>query len=392
MTNQPQTAYTVNWQEKISNVEQAAWDELAIPLKTPFLEWEWLRQLEASGSLAAENGWLPYHLTVWSHRRLVAAAPLYVKGHSAGEFVFDHAWADLAGRMGIRYYPKMVGMSPFSPVIGYRFLISPDEDENQLTELMVNEIDRFCLRNQLSGCSFLFVDPEWHQIIARHGFSGWMHQSYAWKNQNFTTFDDYLAIFNSNQRRNIKRERKTVRHQGIQLKTFRNKDIPRAFFPLMYQFYAQTNDRYGPWGCKYLTHAFFEGLYHHYRHRLLIMAAFQKTAPEMPVGMSLLITKGDQLYGRYWGSSAWIKCLHFDACYYTPIEWAIRYGINRFDPGAGSPHKLRRGFTAIPNRSLHRFYDPRLRQVMELHIDKINRLEQQHIDELNREIPFSQNK
>jgi predicted N-acyltransferase len=107
MPNKQKSSYVIAWQEKLSNIDQAQWDALAIPLKTPFLEWDWLRQLEVSGSLEAENGWLPYHLTVWSEKRLVAAAPLYIKGHSAGEFVFDHAWADLAGRLGIRYYPKI---------------------------------------------------------------------------------------------------------------------------------------------------------------------------------------------------------------------------------------------------------------------------------------------
>jgi predicted N-acyltransferase len=390
MRNKQKSSYVIAWQENLSNVDQTQWDALAIPLKTPFLEWDWLRQLEISGSLEAENGWLPYHLTVWSEKRLVAAAPLYIKGHSAGEFVFDHAWADLAGRLGIRYYPKMVGMSPFSPVVGYRFLIDSDEDEAQLTAIMVKEIDRLCLRNQISGCSLLFVDPDWHPTITRQGFNGWLHQSYAWKNQDFNNFDDYVAIFNSNQRRNIKRERKAIHEQGVQLKSFTGEEIPRHFFPLMYRYYARTNDQFGPWGCKYLTKSFFEGLYEHYRHRLLIMAAFKDTDAKMPVGMSFLLTKGDQLYGRYWGSAKWVNCLHFDACYYSPIEWAIRHGIRRFDPGAGSHHKLRRGFEAVPNYSLHRFYDPRLRQIMELNIDKINRLEQQHIDELNRELPFAE--
>jgi predicted N-acyltransferase len=238
MGHKQKSSYVIAWQEKLSNVDQAQWDALAIPLKTPFLEWDWLRQLEVSGSLEAENGWLPYHLTVWAEKRLVAAAPLYIKGHSAGEFVFDHAWADLAGRLGIRYYPKMVGMSPFSPVVG------------------------------ISGCSLLFVDPDWHPTIARQGFNGWLHQSYAWKNQGFSNFDDYVAIFNSNQRRNIKRERKAIHEQGVQLKSFTGGEIPRDFFPLMYQFYARTNDQFGPWGCKYLTESFFEGLYDHYRHRL----------------------------------------------------------------------------------------------------------------------------
>ena len=132
--------YSIVWKNSISGIDQSAWDDLAEPLRKPMLEWEWLRLLEDSGSVQPETGWLPYHLTVWSGSRLVGAAPLYVKGHSSGEFVFDHAWADLADRLGIRYYPKLVGMSPFSPLVGYRFLIAPDQDEDQITRLMVSAI------------------------------------------------------------------------------------------------------------------------------------------------------------------------------------------------------------------------------------------------------------
>jgi predicted N-acyltransferase len=392
MTGQQKSSYSIVWLENLSKVSQADWDARAVSLKTPFFEWEWLRQLEISGSLGAETGWLPYHLTVWSGRQLAAAAPLYIKGHSAGEFVFDYAWADLAERLGIRYYPKMVGMSPFTPMVGYRFLIAAGEDEERLTELMVNEIDRFCRHHQISGCSFLFVDPTWRPIIARHGFTGWLHQSYAWQNPGFKTFDEYLVMFNTNQRRNIKRERKKIQELGIAVKSFTGEKIPREFFPLMFQFYTRTNDQYGPWGCKYLTKEFFEGLYYRYRHRLLILAAFNSPDQQVPVGMSFLLTKGDQLYGRYWGSLQRINCLHFNACYYGPIEWAINHGIKQFDPGAGSSHKLRRGFAAVPNHSLHRFYDRRLRQIMQMHIHEINRLEQQHIDELNEQLPFSEHK
>ena len=154
-------SYSVSWISKIADIDESAWNALALPLKTPLLEWEWLRLLEDSGSVCLDAGWLPVHLTVWTNNRLVAAAPLYIKSHSDGEFVFDHAWADLAERLGVRYYPKLLGMSPFSPIIGYRFLIDPREDQLKITRLMVGAIDQFCQTNKISGCSFLFVDPNW---------------------------------------------------------------------------------------------------------------------------------------------------------------------------------------------------------------------------------------
>jgi len=383
------TTYSISWESGISNIDETAWNALALPLKTPLLEWEWLRLLEDSGSVCPETGWLPVHLTVWSDERLAAAAPLYIKGHSDGEFVFDHAWADLAQRLGVRYYPKLLGMSPFSPIVGYRFLIDPRENQSQITRLMVNAIDQFCQTNKLSGCSFLFVDPDWKAQMEAMGFISWRHQSYAWNNRGFRTFEDYLAQFNTNQRRNIRRERQATKQTGVQIKALTGTQIPQHLFSLMHAYYAHTNDKYGPWGCKYLTQAFFEGLQHRYSHRVLLMAAYNDLNQDLPVGLSFLLVKNDQLYGRYWGSAKMVNNLHFNACYYRPIEWAIENSITCFDPGAGSTHKIRRGFEAVANHSLHRFYDPRLRQILEMHIDEINTLEQRRIDELNAALPLS---
>jgi predicted N-acyltransferase len=381
--------YSVSWETSIAKIDKTAWDTLALPLQTPLLEWEWLRLLEDSESVCLETGWMPVHLAVWVGKRLVAAAPLYVKGHSDGEFVFDHAWANLAERLGIRYYPKLIGMSPFSPIVGYRFLIDPRENQLEITRLMVSAIDQFCYSNKISGCSFLFVDPTWKAEMESLGFISWRHQSYAWNNKGFKTFDDYLAQFNSNQRRNIRREKRSAKQEGVRIKALNGDQISPKLFSLMHSYYKRTNDKFGPWGCKYLTKDFFEGLHRRYRHRVLLMAAYDDLDPELPVGLSFLLVKNDQLYGRYWGSSKLINHLHFNACYYSPIEWAIENGIRRFDPGAGSRHKLRRGFEAIANHSLHRFYDPRLVQVLEMHIDEINTLEQHQIDELNAALPIS---
>ncbi|MGD9301687.1 MAG: GNAT family N-acetyltransferase [Desulfobacterales bacterium] len=390
MAKPQHTAYSISWIQNISDIDRDAWDAMAKPLPTPFLEWDWLRLMEISGSTTAKTGWLPHHLTVRRGSDLIAAAPLYIKGHSAGEFVFDHVWADVARRMGIEYYPKIVGMSPFTPMFGYRFLIAPGEDVPYLTSAMMAEIDRLCRRYHLSGSSFLFVDPQWHREMLALGYSGWQHQSYAWLNHGYKSFNDYLAIFNSNQRRNIKRERNALDKQNISLRTFTGNDIPSTFLPLMYRFYEDTNDKFGPWGCRYLTEAFFRGLYDRYRHRLLFFAAYNKKESSQPLGMSMLVTKGKQLYGRYWGSTRRFNSLHFNACYYSPIEWAIANGINRFDPGAGGAHKIRRGFSAVSSFSLHRFSDPRMLQIMQNHIDEINRLEQEQIDALNYQLPYSQ--
>ncbi|MBF2085386.1 GNAT family N-acetyltransferase [Thermoleptolyngbya sp. C42_A2020_037] len=390
MPEQTRPRLTVNWIQAIAEVPQAAWDELALPLKTPFLEWDWLHNLESSGSATAKAGWLPNHLTLWRERTLIAAAPMYLKGHSYGEFVFDHQWAELAQRLRIAYYPKLLGMSPFTPAEGYRFLIAPGEDEAELTALMVGAIDQFCISNNISGCHFLYADPTWRPMIEPHGFRPWLHHSYIWQNHGFQTFDDYLGSFNANQRRNIKRERKAVAAAGLTMRVHTGDEIPKALYSLMYRFYSDTCDKFGWWGSKYLTRQFFEQLHPTYRHRTVMVAAYAEQDPQHPVGMSLCFTKGDQLYGRYWGSLQEIENLHFDTCYYTPIEWAIAHNIQTFDPGAGGRHKKRRGFPATPNHSLHRFYEPRLSQILNHYIQEVNELEQQEIEAINADLPFRQ--
>ena len=389
MPEPDQPSYQIQWMRRIAECDRSEWDALALGMNTPFLEWDWLNLLETSGSITPQTGWHPRHLAVFENGRLKAAAPLYIKTHSHGEFVFDHAWAELAGHMGIDYYPKLVGMIPVTPVTGYRFLTAPDVDEHRITRVMVDAIDRFCRQSRLSGCSFLFVDPGWRSLMSGSDFASWTHQGFAWSNPGDGGFDDYLARFNANQRRNIRRERKALRSRGITVRSYAGDAISRRFFALMYDFYRRTNDKFGPWGCKYLTGGFFEDLHDRYRHRLVTVAAFEGKDRSDPVGMSLLVHKNDQLFGRYWGSLKDIEYLHFDVCYYEPIRWAIANGIRRFDPGLGGPHKLRRGFTAVPAFSLHRFTDRRMQQVLRFNIDAINRIEQEDIDRLNRQLPFT---
>ncbi len=383
----PSVQYTARWIGRLAEISARQWDALAMPLATPALEWAWLQNMETSGSTGPKTGWVPNHLTLWRDDVLVAAAPLYLKGHSYGEFVFDHQWAELAQRLGVDYYPKLLGMSPFTPAEGYRFLIAPTEDKTAVTQLLVNVIDDFCLKNKISGCNFLYVDPQWQVQMEALGFHKWLHHSYVWQNRDFSSFDDYLAQFNANQRRNIKRERKSVAKAGIHFEVHTGETLTPEMCLKVYDFYSDTCDKFGWWGSKYLKRKFFEQLYPDWCHRVVIFAAYTETSPD-PVGMSFCLTKGDRLYGRYWGSFEEYNNLHFNACYYEPIEWAIANGIQIFDPGAGGRHKKRRGFPATPNYSLHRFYAPKLNQILADYIEQINQAEQFQIDEINDNLPI----
>lgn len=383
------SAYTKTWISSITQVDRNAWNLMAKPLPTPFLEWEWLWALETSGCAIAELGWLPNHLLVWQGKNLIAAAPMYLKGHSYGEFVFDHQWADLARRIGINYYPKLLGMAPFTPAAGYRFLLNPDLNDpmaiKQIWDEIISEIDLFCDRHKIASSHFLFVEPNWKHELENRGYTTWLHHSYIWVNQNFQTFDDYLKSFDANQRRNIKRERKAISNAQITMQVYAADQIPTGFHSFMYDLYSDTCDKF--WGgSKYLNRKFFELLPHCFGDRLMFTAG---EVNNIPVGMAFCIRKGANLYGRYWGAVQDIDCLHFNACYYTPIEWAISQGIQIFDPGAGGQHKKRRGFPATPNYSLHRFYRPRLNQILIPHIHEVNDYEQRQIAAINQELPFT---
>ncbi|GAB4526029.1 MAG: GNAT family N-acetyltransferase [Pleurocapsa sp.] len=388
MVEQIKPQYSVSWITKFSEFPQSDWDALAKPLDTPFLEWEWLNNLETSGSATSRTGWQPCHLAVWRERTLIGAAPLYIKGHSYGEFVFDHQWADLSHRLGIEYYPKLLGMTPFTPAVGYRFLIASGEDEEEITGIMVAAIDHFCDRNHISGCNFLFVDPDWRNTMESYGFSSWLHHSYIWSNHDFNNFDDYLKMFKSSQRKNIKRERKAVVQAGLRTEVLVGQEIPKHLYPAIYRFYSNTCDKFY-WGSKYLTRKFFEQLYSSYRDRVLLVVAYTEKDDKNPVGLSFCLHKNQNLYGRYWGCLEEYDCLHFEACYYQPIAWAIENGIQMYDPGAGGRHKKRRGFPATANYSLHRFYNRSMSQILRNHIDQINQMEQEEMDAINNNLPFN---
>jgi uncharacterized protein len=389
MTSNSVNKWTIRWHSAIATVDQHQWDRLATPLQTPLLEWQWLHQLEASGSIAPRHGWHPCHLTLWDQQRLVAAAPLYIKTHSEGEFVFDHGWAKLSNDFGIPYYPKLVGMSPATPAVGYQFLMDRQVAPNPLTHAMFAAIDDRCKAMALTACQFNFVDPQWHAGLSANGFMAWQHQSFLWTNPGWATFEDYLKVFKSSQRRNIRRERARMQEMGIELRALTGDQIEPGLAALMYRYYLNTNAQFGPWAARYLNADFFAAIFRHYRHRLLLMAAYQGTNGREPMALSLLLVKNRHLIGRYWGTAAPIKDLHFNMCFYAPIQWAIANNIQTVDPGAGSAHKLHRGFGAVANTSLHRFYDPRLNALFGHLIQEINQMEQSNIKALNARLPFA---
>ena len=379
---------TARWHRSIREIPQQQWDNLLAEQVSPFYRWSWLAALEKSGSVAPDQGWQPLHLSMWREGQLVAFAPLYLKGHSYGEFVFDQSFARLAGDLGLRYYPKLIGMSPVSPIQGYRFHVHPKEDAQELTAVMLRLIDEFAARNEILSCNFLYVDPTWKPLAEAAGCAAWVNQQSLWSADGQTDFSDYLAGFNANQRRNIKRERKAVQKAGLSVTPITGEALTPALLSRMHGFYEQHCSRWGVWGSKYLQASFFDQLVEPGLAQHVVLFSAHRGDPFDPVAMSLCVQDARHLWGRYWGSDEEIDCLHFEVCYYAPIEWALQQGLKSFDPGAGGSHKRRRGFVARPHSSLHRWYDPRMDTLIRSWLPRANGLMQEEIEAINAELPF----
>ena len=205
------------WHHSILEISEENWRSLLGNKTIPFYRWEWFAALEKSNSISPNTGWQPFHLALWRGETAIAVAPLFLKGHSYGEFVFDQAFIRLAGDLGLTYFPKLLGMSPLSPVRGYRFFISPLEDESEITSLMLEIIDKFAVKNGILSCNFLYVDSNWLPIAEKSGCAKWVNQNSLWFADDKKNFSDYLSSFNANQRRNIKRERRAVLDAGIEV-------------------------------------------------------------------------------------------------------------------------------------------------------------------------------
>jgi uncharacterized protein len=344
--------------EVLSGLEAIApndWDAL-VGDGSPFLEWGWLASLEESGSVTAETGWLPQHLVLRERGRLVGACPLYVKTHSQGEFVFDHGWAEAAHRGGIDYYPKLLVATPFTPATGVRFLSHPDADRPAVMAALGAALKEVCARQGFSSVHVNFCLADETAALKAVGFVERTGYQFQWINPGWRTFDDYLDAFRSKRRTQIKRERRELDTQGITITVHAGDAIPETLLPPMFRLYKHTVDKLY-WGRQYLSAALFPLLHQRWRERLCFVVARRG---DTIVGGTVNVRKHDVLYGRYWGAFEDLRYLHFNVCYYAAIDWCLREGITRFEPGAGGEFKHLRGFDARPTTSMHYLADPRL--------------------------------
>ncbi|MCH8214178.1 MAG: N-acetyltransferase [Proteobacteria bacterium] len=354
---------TVKVLGSLGEVPAAQWDACA-GADDPFLSHAFLSALEESGSVSARSGWLPRHLVVEDGAgTVIAAAPLYLKSHSYGEYVFDWSWADAYERAGGRYYPKLQSAVPFTPVTGRRLLVRPGADAETESELKDALIAAMVTLGERLGVSSVHVnfptEAEWRRL-GDHGLLLRTGQQYHWRNRGYESFDDFLASLSSRKRKAIRRERRAVADQGIVLSTLTGDAIAERHWDAFYGFYRDTSDR--KWGSAYLTRTFFSLIGESMAGNVVLVLA---EAGGRSVGGALNLMGGDTLYGRYWGCAEEYRFLHFEACYYRAIDFAIARGLKWVEAGAQGPHKIQRGYMPRRTYSAHWIADAEFRRVIE---------------------------
>jgi predicted N-acyltransferase len=361
-------ALTIKLLESVREVDQAAWDALGGELETsPFTEWTWLDCLEESGCVGGDVGWLPRHFALFRDDVLIAAAPAYVKASSEGEFVFDWSWAELAHRLRVPYYPKLVVGVPFTPVTGQRLLVLPGENTEELTHLFATAMCKWAAEVGVHGVHVNFSHEGEARAWEGSGFLRRAGFQYHWSRHGAKTFDEFVLRFSSKKRNQIRREVREPARAGIRIETLAPEEITPAIVHAMHAFYATTVDKHY-YGSRYLNERFFELVAERFRHRLAWVIA--RDASGTIVAGAFNVRKGSRLYGRYWGTRVDMPFLHFNVCYYHGIRYCIDHGIDVFEPGAGGEHKRARGFVPTLTHSAHWIESPRLRAILEPHVER----------------------
>ncbi len=343
--------------DSLAEIPAPEWDAL-VGDGCPFLEHTFLWGLETTGCIGGETGWVPRYVVARRAGALVGALPAFQKTHSHGEFIFDFGWADAAARAGLRYYPKLVVGSPFSPVAGPRFLVGDVGDGgDEVREALVKRLRTLARAERASSIHWLFItEAEAHFLEAR-GFAIRHTHQFHWQNEGYRGIDTFLDRFRSDRRNQIRRERRTVAEAGITTRVLTGDALTTEDEDLAWACYVSTVEKF-PWGNRYLNRAFFAHLFRHFRHRIhLVRADLEGSA----VASALNIQKGPHLYGRYWGCIEEHRNLHFEVCSYAGIEHAITHGLQTFEAGAGGGgHKFGRGFLPRRTWSAHEIFHPAL--------------------------------
>lgn len=370
---------------RIADISAAAWDACA-GSDNPFLRHAFLNALEQSGCVAPRQGWQPTHLLAENTAGdLLGAMPLYFKGHSQGEYIFDQGWANAYERAGGAYYPKLLCAVPFTPVTGPRLLLRPGEDATTLRNALLQGALGLVQRHGLSSLHINFVTEAEKQWGEAAGLLHRLGEQFHWRNEGYADFDGFLAALASRKRKAIKRERREAVAAGIEIECVSGASLTPEHWDAFYEFYIDTGSR--KWGQPYLNRDFFHRLHASMAEQVVLVLA-RRDGRWIAGAWNML--GGDTLYGRNWGCIEQHPFLHFECCYYQAIDYAIRHGLKRVEAGAQGEHKLARGYLPSPIHSLHHLPDPAFHRAVDAYLREERAHMQGLIAALDEHSPFRQ--
>ena len=371
-------------------ISALAWDTLLATQAqaSPFMRHAYLSAMESSGSASPQTGWTPKVITLTRKEAahdtsdlepLAAAAVVYVKNHSYGEYVFDWAWADAYHRHGLEYYPKAVAAVPFTPVPGARLLADSPDSKAQLIEQLVH----LAQEEKWSSLHMLFLSND---DLAATQDAGWLTRhtvQFHWHNQQYSDFDHFLSHLSQDKRKKIKQERKKVHEAGVTFETFEGSDIQTVDWDFFYKCYSQTYFEHG--NAPYLTREFFQSMQNDMPENWTLFIASRNG---QRIACSLIAIQDNAAYGRYWGALERVDCLHFEACYYQPIAWCIAKGYQRFEGGAQGEHKMARALLPVKANSAHWLSHPAFADAVERYLEQEGRGIAAYLENLEARSPL----
>lgn len=373
--------------DSISDVPPDEWNSLRGPEANPFLRHEFLYALEASGSASPRAGWHPCHIVLRDDRgQLAGAMPLYQKTNSYGEFVFDFAWANAYHQAGLRYYPKLVSAIPFTPASGPRCLTHTDADSDIVIEQLLAAA--VGVGDAVNASSLHILFPEAGELPRMRAADLLVRKDcqFHWHNDGYRDFDQFLEGFTSAKRKKARRERRRVAEAGIHFETLDGNDMTPALWDEIIPLYASTFWQRGR--DPYINREFFAQISKTMPDNVVLFIARQNTRT---VAVAICFRSAATLYGRYWGSVGYFDSLHFETCYYQGIDYCIREGLQRFEPGTQGEHKIARGFVPVETWSAHWLSHPRFADAVDSYLSHERRHIDRYIDAVRDHVPYRRN-
>ena len=346
----------------LSEVSEDGWNGCCFNDSTgynPFLSYQFLNALETSGCATAETGWQAQHIIIRKDAIVVGVMPLYLKSHSHGEYVFDHAWANAYHQAGGNYYPKLQCSSPFTPVTGRKLLVREGENDQQIREVLLDTAISLANKLEVSSLHVTFAEEREWEFMAEHGFLKRLDQQFHWLNEGYGCFEDFLMALSSRKRKNIRKERKQAVINDIEIEILTGDEITEEHWDNYFNFYLDTGNR--KWGQPYLNREFFSLLSACMSDRIVLIMCRRDNRY---IAGALNLISDDTLYGRYWGALEDHRYLHFEVCYYQAIEYAIKHGLKKVEAGAQGKHKLARGYLPRSTYSAHWIKNPSFRNAI----------------------------